>query len=206
MEKFRGKYRIPSARLRTWNYASNAMYFVTVCTNNREHFFGEIVCPDSSTGQQVMRLSELGSRVETEWLKTPDIRPDMNLALDEFQVMPNHFHAILIIGDNPYNSKSAPETFPESDCDAMPHVSINRVPDWDLGMDYTNKFGPQSRNLGSVMRGFKSAVTTYAQNNNIVFRWQPRFHDHIIRDFDEYRRIKNYIRNNPTNWEKDRLH
>ena len=43
MEKFRSKYRIESARLKNWDYSSNGMYFITICTGNREHFFGEIV-------------------------------------------------------------------------------------------------------------------------------------------------------------------
>ena len=55
------------------------------------------------------------------------------------------------------------------------------------------------------MRGFKSAVTSYTKDHNIVFEWQPRYYDHIIRDHNEYQRITNYIRNNPDNWEKDRL-
>lgn len=51
-----------------------------------------------------MRLNELGKIAEQEWLKTPSIRPDMNLELGEFIVMPNHFHGIIYIGNNKYNS------------------------------------------------------------------------------------------------------
>ena len=68
-----------------------------------------------------------------------------------------------------------------------------------------NHFGPQSKNLASIMRGFKSAVTTTARELNISFGWQTRFHDHVIRDDDEFRRIAFYIEQNPMNWEKDIL-
>ncbi|MEO7990541.1 MAG: transposase, partial [Chryseolinea sp.] len=68
-----------------------------------------------------------------------------------------------------------------------------------------NQFAPQSKNLASIIRGYKSAVTTYARKNNIPFNWQSRFHDHIIRSADEYYRISNYIVNNPAQWQKDKF-
>jgi REP element-mobilizing transposase RayT len=78
----------------------------------------------------------LGKIAEMEWIKTPELRPDMKLELGEFVVMPNHFHAIIIIGENKYNMKT----------------DSKRV----------NKFAPQSNNLSSIIRGFKSSVTTNA--------------------------------------------
>ena len=96
MSKFKNKYRIPPARLENWNYAAAGSYFITICTRNRAHSFGEIVDDE-------MQLTELGKIAETEWLKTIDMRPDMNLEMGEFIVMPNHFHAIIIIGDNEFN-------------------------------------------------------------------------------------------------------
>lgn len=89
------KYRIPSARWQNWNYQNAASYFITICTRKRKHYFGEI-----EGGK--MYLSNIGKIVESEWLKTPEIRSNMNLQLDEFVVMPNHFHAILIIGENEF--------------------------------------------------------------------------------------------------------
>ena len=94
---FRNKYRISSARLSSWNYANEGMYFITICTANRAHFFGEIIkCPTEGAAQQEMRLSLLGQTAEEEWYKTAILRPDMNLALADFVVMPNHIHGILI--------------------------------------------------------------------------------------------------------------
>ena len=168
-----------SYRLRHWDYASNAPYFITICTENRKHFFGEI-----SDGK--MQLSDIGRIVENEWIKTPNIRPEMQLKLGEFVVMPNHFHAILIIAR-----------------DATPGVPTST---------YKNKFGPQSNNLASIIRGFKSAVTTQVKKSYSCgdampcvpsFKWQSGFHDHIIRDAESFARIEKYIMNNPANWDGD---
>jgi REP element-mobilizing transposase RayT len=171
MEKFKNKYRIPSARLINWDYGSAGIYFITICTKNREHFFGEI-----RNGE--MQLSEIGKNVQQEWLKTPKIRPDMNLHLGEFVVMPNHFHAILIIGQNVYNSN------------------------YNGG----NKFKYQSKNLPSIMRGFKSSVTMQARLlKNKDFNWQNGYHDHIVRNKESFDRIHIYIKNNPLKWNEDRF-
>jgi REP element-mobilizing transposase RayT len=167
--KFAGKYRIPTARARWWDYADQAAYFVTICTAQREWFFGEVVNDE-------MVLSELGRVAESEWLKSFELRPDMNLQIDEYKVMPNHFHAIVIVGNNRFNTVES---------------------------SYKNKFGPQSKNLGSMIRGYKSAVKSYATTNGLSFGWQSRFHDHIIRDDEEYQRIAEYIHTNPTNWQQD---
>jgi len=100
-EKFRNRYRIPSTRLQTWDYGSKGAYFVTICTQGRQYFFGDII-----NGR--MQLSIIGKILEREWIDSPKIRPDMNLTLDAFVVMPNHFHGIIIIGDNIHNRVGYP--------------------------------------------------------------------------------------------------
>ncbi len=180
-DKFQNKYRISSARLQTWNYGLAASYFVTVCTNDRQHFFGEIV------GEEMV-LSKIGKIVEDEWIKTPLLRPDMNLELDAFCVMPNHFHAIIIIGNNEFNNRR----------DAMHRVSTTP--------QFANKFAPQSKNLASIMRGFKSSVTVVARSIDKNFKWQTRFHDHIIRNNLAFQRIRKYIIENPQNWQQDKFY
>jgi len=66
-------------------------------------------------------------------------------------------------------------------------------------------YGPQSNNLGSIMRGFKSAVTMFARKNKMLFDWQRSYHDIIIRDDRSLEVIRRYIRNNVRNWEGDRF-
>ena len=63
-----------------------------------------------------------------------------------------------------------------------------------------NKFGAQSKNLASILRGYKSSVKTYATTNDIEFLWQARYYDRVIRNEKEYFSIKNYIRDNPDQW------
>ena len=169
-EKFKGIYRIQSSRHPYWDYSSAGPYFITICTANKEHYLGEIIDDE-------MKLSEIGNVVLNEWLKTTELRPDMNIVLDEFCIMPNHFHAIIGFGGkNAMKTKTTP-----------------------------NKFGPQSKNLGAVVRGFKSVVKKCAIINNIDFAWQSRYHDRIIRNDNEFYGIKNYIYNNPKNWDNDEL-
>jgi len=169
--KYKNKYRIPSNRLQGYNYGSNGYYYVTICTKNRIHYFGEIV-----NGK--MQLSEIGKIAQAEWLKTTKLRPDMNLLLDVFIVMPNHFHCVICIGNNQYNT---------------------------LIMPYKNKFGTQSKNLASIIRGFKTAVTTYAKKHNIDFAWQERFYDEIINTNNRLDEVRKYIFNNPQNWHINKL-
>jgi putative transposase len=69
-----------------------------------------------------------------------------------------------------------------------------------------NKFGPQSRNLASIVRGFKIGVTKHAKSSATNFSWQTRFHDHILRDTESLHKITEYIVNNPKNWKQDILH
>ena len=186
---FANKYRISTARLQNWNYANEAMYFVTICTKNREHYFGKIVKIDLA----VLQPTDIGKTAHTEWYKSIELRPDMNVELGEFVVMPNHIHGIIIIGENKYNASSRR--------DAMHCVSAHTI-----NNEYKNQFAPQSKNLASIIRGYKSAVTTYARKNKILFDWQPRFHEHVIRSPDEYHRISNYIIHNPEKWQDDKFY
>ena len=104
MKMYKNKYRTTSTRLKNWDYSQYGWYFITICTKNREHFFGEVI-------NEKMKLSPIGETVKQEWIKTPKIRPDMNLTLDEFIIMPNHFHAIIIIGNNKHNTNVETQYF-----------------------------------------------------------------------------------------------
>jgi len=193
MALFKNKYRIESTRLPSWDYAREGMYFVTICTKGRECYFGDI-----DGGE--MRLSAIGEVAEKEWYRTPELRPDMNLELGAFVVMPNHVHGIIMIGENPYNR----DYEIVGDCrGAMHRASTINI--HTINNDHKNQFGPQRKNLASILRGYKSAVTVRARKNNLAFCWQERFHDHIIRSMDDFHRISIYIKNNPGNWERDRF-
>lgn len=68
----------------------------------------------------------------------------------------------------------------------------------------TNRPGPQSGNLGAVIRGFKADVKGYATRQSLSFEWQPRFYDRVIRNADELRRIRKYIQDNPAKWSTEK--
>jgi len=178
-DKFRNKFRIPSSRLLYWDYSDNGYYFITICTKDKEEFFGEII-------SNKINLTEIGFIANKYWFKIPNHFPFVKL--DEFVVMPNHLHGILIIRN------------------VIPHVETQNFASLqqEIQIKSQNKFGPQSKNLASIIRGFKIGVKKYATINKINFFWQSRYYDHVIRNGKEFYRIKQYIRNNPINWEEDR--
>lgn len=166
-EKYKGKYRIASARLAAWDYGSNAAYFVTICVHNRAHVFGEVI-----NGE--MHLTPLRQAAWDCWYAIPDHFPFV--LLDAFVAMPNHVHGIVIIDKS-------------FDAETQDIASVPGPP--------RNRFGPQSQNLASIVRGFKIGVTKYARLHQIEFAWHPRYHDHIVRNTVEYQRIRTYIVENP---------
>ncbi len=177
-EKFRNRYRIPSARAAWWDYAAAAAYFITICTAGRAHLFGAV-----RNGQMV--LSRLGEIVREEWEKSFEIRAE--LVCDIYIIMPNHIHAIVRIVDD---ENVAVETHGRA--------SLRRR----YGVAYR---APKS--ISSFVAGFKSAATkrinAYRDTPGAAV-WQSRFHDHIIRNRQEYHRIAAYIASNPARWQGDR--
>ncbi len=172
--KFKNKYRIASARWAAWDYSSNAAYFVTLCVANRAHDFGRIV-----DGKMI--LSPLGQSAQDCWDEIPAHFPFVELG--ERMVMPNHIHGVLTL------IKPDGATVP---VETQHIASLPR-----------NRFGPQSQNLASIIRGYKIGVTKFARQNGIPFEWQARYHDRVIRNAEEHYRIQQYILSNPQNWEED---
>ena len=82
------KHHRRSIRLKGFDYSRSAVYFVTVCVQNRESLFGTI-------SQNRMLLNDAGKMVSAEWLALPCRFP--SIILDEFVAMPNHFHGIIYI-------------------------------------------------------------------------------------------------------------
>ena len=204
MTKYRNKFRVESTRLRDWDYASPGWYFVTICArgtaavedpHDRDHVetrhvaslptslpFGEIV-----NGE--MCLSPIGEIAKTFWLEIPDHHP--HVCLDESVVMPNHIHGIVIIEHRP----DAVETRQV----APPRKSQPR--------NRGNTFGPlKPGSLQAIVHSYKAAVTRWCNTNGYTsFKWQSRFHEHIIRNQESLRRIREYCANNPRKWQEDRV-
>ena len=102
MKLFKNQYRVESTRLPGWDYGQAGYYFVTICTKDRVHYFGEVVSND-------MQLSPIGEIAAQEWIKTEIIRP--NVKLDEWVIMPNHMHMIAVIT---YKIEPTPVETPEA--------------------------------------------------------------------------------------------
>ena len=181
--KYKGRYRISSARA-WWHQYNGGTYFVTICTKNREHLFGEIK-------DGVITLSMIGEYLNQQILSTPEVRPDMNLEIPTFTIMPNHVHLLVVIGENVYNTP-------------VDYVSEQKCMD---SLDASeNSFSPQRKNLASVIRGIKTATTSFALKNDIWFGWQARYHDHIVRNIEELNAIACYIENNVAKWKEDEFY
>ncbi len=143
-----------------------------------------------------MMLSEIGMIAEKCWIEIPCHFPFIEL--DEHVIMPDHVHGIIIINKNDNVGTQDVKT---QDVGTQ-KVGTQAVETQDRAsllqnVPKPNRFSPQSKNLGSVVRGFKIGVKKWAVANDISFEWQPRFYDRIIRSDKELYNVRNYILNNP---------
>ena len=175
-DRFQNKYRIESARA-SWHDYDCGSYFITICTKHREHFFGEIV-----DGEMV--LSDIGKYADEQFKNVSSHYPYAEIPL--WTIMPNHLHAIVIIdGNKTKYDRRVVETWR-----AASLRDIANLQGW----------------LSVVIGGLKSSITRFANENALYFAWQPRFHDHIVRDTPEMNRIADYIENNVANWLDDEFY
>lgn len=186
-------------RLPEYDYSNPAWYYVTICTHKHIHHFGEV-----KNGKMI--LNEIGE-ITKRFLEEISSHYS-NVELDEFIVMPNHIHAIIIINDVGVDHHR-PRTK-----DNNAGVKITRVEDIRQQKNIVNYVGDentlrdedirplQPSNLSNVVKGFKIGVTKWCKNNNIAnFKWQRSFYDRIIRNEKELFYIKDYIEQNPLRWE-----
>ena len=176
------KYRSESARAQWWDYGWNCAYFTTICTADREHFFGEI-----KDGKMI--LSPTGVIANLLWHEITNHSKFVELG--DFVVMPNHIHGILIL-DKPNETAHTKTT-----------TTINET-EKTIGQNRFQNIGKNT--VSSIVGSYKSAVTKHANRLGLKNEWQTRFHDHIIRNDAEYQRISNYIVNNPNKWIEDKFH
>jgi len=191
-----------------WHDYNGAEYFITICTKNMVHYFGEVVDGE-------IQLTKVG-----EHLKYQIENIHSHYAFAEvllYTIMPNHFHMIIAIDGNkiPYN-RSFPSSVQNKDVASYVQNNINKTMDaaMDITMDAAshvptrdndkNKYMEYISNkqswLSVCIGSIKSAVTKYANQNNISFAWQSRYYDRIIRNQNEMNRIAQYIKNNPIVW------
>jgi len=175
------KHHRRSIRLKGYDYHNAGAYFVTICTKNREHVLDDPV------------VNEI---IVAVWLALPQWFP--TIELDEFVVMPNHVHFVVWINDVgmplagiPDNQKDGGEPRP-----------------YEIPMPQKINMAPA---LGDIVGAFKSLVFTvyldWIENNDPSRRakfWQGNYYEHIVRNDKELNAIRQYISDNPLNWETDR--
>jgi len=181
-------HRRRSIRLRGYDYSRSGAYFIAICAQNRQCLFGNIANGD-------MRLNDAGKMIQIVWNELPEYYP--GIEIDEFVIMPNHFHGIVVIvGAGP--------------C-ACPKISAN---------DHTEKGQPQgiapTTNLAlpDVVHRFKTMTTKRYADGVKQSAWPPfpgklwqrNYWEHIIRNESELNHIREYIRSNHTKWDLDKLY
>lgn len=222
--KYQNKYRIKSHRKPNWDYDRHGAYFITICTQKMKCILGKII--NAADGPAYMEPSDFGKIVDTEWQKSFDIRHE--LSCDEYIIMPNHIHAILIIDNVQTHGLANAQTHGRANVQThgraslpspkkIPSPKTKKIPSPKTipSPDYSPMPYRLPKSISSFLAGFKSAVNSkiddyidkhqlkipkYNRNNHF---FQPNYHDHIIRNETEYERIKNYIINNPANWKGD---
>ena len=216
MKKYKNKYRIPSTRLPSWDYGWNGAYFITICTHNRIHFFGKIIETQNFasknqsknfTFRYEMQLSQIGQLAEKYWYEIPEHFPFVKLGA--FVVMPNHIHGIIIIDKKNDDNRQMDNVDNVDNVETQNFASLPRPPRPprpSRQQQPKNKFGPQSQNLASIIRGYKIGVTKSAKKINPLWKWQSRYYDHIIRNEKSFQKISEYIINNPLNWKGDKFY
>ncbi|MCC7165367.1 MAG: transposase [Anaerolineae bacterium] len=198
MNPFTDRHHRRSIRLKGYDYTQAGAYYITIVTHQRQCFFGEIVNAE-------MKPSDLGQTALNCWLAISEHHPHADL--DEFVIMPNHIHGIIVITDNARRGVpgkgvqlNAPTPPPASD--APGHTTKIPKP-----RDATNPFSvlsPHQKSLGVIVRTYKAAVTTACRAmQRYDFGWQKNYYDHIIRNDRDLNRIREYIFNNPFNWHTD---
>jgi REP element-mobilizing transposase RayT len=149
-------------RLANYNYSLPGYYFITICTKDRVCYFGDVV-----NGEMV--LNGYGRVVEKQWLWLKENFPYVKL--DVFQIMPNHFHGILII---------------EPVGNGLDRSLHKQLP------------------LSNLVGAFKTTSSKLIRQFGLItFSWQKSFYDHVIRRDESLDKIREYIVNNPKQWELD---
>jgi putative transposase len=183
------KHHRRSIRLRDNDYTQTGAYFVTMVAQDRVGLFGDVIAGE-------MRLNDAGQMLSAQWNELPQRFP--NIELDEFIVMPNHIHGIIVITDT--------------------HRATTRVaptPDVSVGAPLVGAQSDDDKNydpaLGNIVGAWKS-ITTYEYIRGMrelhweSFHrqlWQRNYWEHIIRNEKDLERIRAYIANNPANWDAD---
>ena len=191
------KHHRRSIRLQGYDYSQEALYFITICCQDRTHLFGEIV-----DGKMI--LNSYGEIAQKEWLNTSKIRD--NVVLHEFVVMPNHFHSIIEItfqkGNNEIGKFQSPSHTIGAIIRGFKIATIKKIKDYILNT------GEKINDSKGELQFAPTAPTAPTEKiKELDFKiWQRNYYEHIIRNEEAYARISDYIRDNPKCWNEDKFY
>jgi len=194
-----------SIRLQGYDYAQAGAYFVTVCTQDRECLFGEIV-------DGAMRLNDAGRMVQAVWDELPDHYPGVDV--DAFVAMPNHVHGIIVLTGDPVGAppRGCPDPVGSTGLPAGTGQARGPAPT-DAAPDPCGCPDPRDcPGLPDAVHRFKSFTTAQYRHGVADSAWLPfpgrlwqrNYYEHIIRNEAELARIRQYIDDNPAQWDLDR--
>lgn len=182
MSTEKSETRRRSARLHGYDFSQPGAYFVTICTRKKAQFFRD---------QKVSMI------VEDCWKDIPNHFPTVEI--DEFVVMPNHFHGIIVITND--QSRGVRLNAP---------TSLSLKGGAEEKSSERNRFShisPKKGSLGVIIRTFRGEVTRRIRSEGFQeFGWQQGYYDRIIRNRDELNNIRRYISENPLKWELDKYY
>ena len=205
-----------SIRLKGYDYSQAGLYFITICCHGRVCRFGHIY-------NNKMILNENGIIAYNEWVKLAERFP--NFELDVFQIMPNHFHGIIILNDAiagaGFTPAPAPAGTPAPTAPAPAGTPAPAAPA-PAGTPAPAPAAPApmaaptatatAPTISDIVGAYKSLVSNgclkiYKSKNETMGKlWQRNYYEHIIRNEQAYKNISNYIINNPAKWQADKFH
>ena len=182
--KFNYRFNPKSNRLESYDYSENWWYFITICTKDRQKYFGKIV-----DGEMV--LNKYWKIVEMDIVNLEKYYS--NVIISDFVVMPDHIHFNIFI-NNWIVKKDVSEK----------HLYTN---DDKFSVKYYSNISPKKWELWNIIKLFKWYVTKKLNkiNKKVFFSWQKNYYDRIIRNKEEFIKIQKYIKNNPKNWNKKKI-
>ncbi|MFI5252015.1 MAG: transposase [Bacteroidota bacterium] len=197
------KHHRRSIRLKGYDYSQEGGYFITICTHHKNDFFGTIENSE-------MRYSPIGKIAGKFWNNISKYNNEIEL--DEFIVMPNHVHGIIIkLHDAGLDGRGVLHTidFNDRKINLLKIPPANNPPN-ALNAPFTAEektssyISPNKDSLAVLVRTYKMAVTKWCRKNGHEdFAWQRNYHEHIIRGEKDLRAIRNYIIQNPLKWALD---
>ena len=198
-EKFQNKYRIETARA-TWHNYDGGFYHITICTKDRIEYFGTI---EKGKSGPEMFLTPIGEYAQEQFENVQTHYPYADIP--SFVIMPDHIHAIIHIDGNKCKSNQQTHNDAVPGKDGMYPVSISNNDGMYPVSETMQSISHQKGPLSVVVGGLKRAITKFANDNDIPFAWQTRFHDHIIKNQIQLNETEKYIKRNIAKGYEDKM-